>query len=34
MQGPNLITKLCLARSVTVQADHDTGQREGLASNS
>ena len=28
------LTKLCLARSVAVQTDHDTGQRESLVSNS
>ena len=33
MQGFNLITKLCLARSVTIQADHNTGQRKILVSN-
>ena len=30
MQGFNLITKLCLARSVTVQADHNTVKEKAL----
>ena len=33
MKGFNLITKLCLARSVTIQADHNTRQRKSLVSN-